>query len=623
MQAPGEEPHYWSYKALLEDKKRCQSGIPHDKRVPDSSTRKESQDYKKSHKAMDELKRHMQVTLDKVWDPNGATTPSHSFVHDENMPHYSQKEFALSKKRLQTSIRKSASARRSDELGQCPTAGRIFSQEAPNDPPRREGPSIGPARSRADGIQEKERTAGNWQNSRRELGIAHWEPEGIEAPTMDELLAPGPIMDGGVVFDEKGALGERRSSSVPHNSQQVFNQKKKYCATKIHQRPSARRAQSARDLGQLTPRSYSDLDVGQYGETRYSPNQAGYETPRSSSDVNALRDPTSRSYQGLGNSSEAWPEGRPDPKKIGRYQSQAYFAIDKRRHAANVDGDAARERARLRNEAQHGAERQSACDDQGLMKPDFCARGDKYRSQYALAQHKRRHLATMHSDGDELRSTTPRNTYPNASIQQDLFTSQKNLEYGKKGHVVALNSARSVRKANRSQERGSVSSTSSCDVGKGISRMMHRHKEDQVHTSQVEFYLKKKNHATSVHQTPRPPRSCEGSLASESSVGGGVLVETRRASNPHNSCKAFALKKKYHQTNVHVKPDSRLRPDVMNDKPLDKQPRILDSQSHLNNLKKIHVFEYDPATRGRASSKPLPMAPVPRNGQWTPQHICD
>jgi len=612
MQAPGEEPHYWSYKALLEDKKRCLSDIPHDKRVPDSSTRKEGQDYKKSHRAMDELKRHMQVTLDKVWDPNGATTPTHSFVYDENMPHFSQKEFALDKKKLQTSIRKSASARRSEELGQCPTAGRIFSKEAPSDCGYREGPSIADARSRAEGrLQEKKET--------QRKGTT-W----IEAPTMDELLAPGAVMDG-VGFDEKGALSERRSSSVPHNSQQVFNQKKKYCATKIHQRPSARRTQSARNLGQETPRSYSDLDDGQYGETRYLPNQAGYETPRSSSDVSALRDPTSRSYQGLGNSSEAWPEGRPEPKKVGRYQSQAYFAIDKRRHAANVDGDAARERARLRDETQHGAERQHACDDQGFMKPDFCARGDKYRSQYALAQHKRRHLATMHSDGDELRSTTPRNTASsNQFMQQDLFTSQKNLEYGKKGHVVALNSARSMRKANRSQERGSVSSTtSSCDVGKGISRMMHRHKEDQVHTSQVEFYLKKKNHATSVHQTPRPPRSCEGSSASESSLGGGVLVETRRPSNPHNSCKAFALKKKYHQTNVHVKPDSRLRPDVMNDKPLDKQPTSLNSQSHLNNLKKIHVFEYDPSTRGRASSKPLPMAPVPRNGQWTPQHICD
>ena len=41
----------------------------------------------------------------------------------------------------------------------------------------------------------------------------------------------------------------------------------------------------------------------------------------------------------------------------------------------------------------------------------------------------------------------------------------------------------------------------------------------------------------------------------------------------------------------------RVSVSLAQEKPLDKQPRVLDSQFHLNNLKKIHVFEYDPETR--------------------------
>lgn len=279
---------------------------------------------------------------------------------------------------------------------------------------------------------------------------------------------------------------------------------------------------------------------------------------------------------------------------------------------------------KTRDEHQHHAEHMRLTDDQGFFKPDFCARAEKYRSQYALSQHKKRHLADLHTDGEEQTAApyAARSPYADGTVQQNLFTSHLNLDYGKRGHVVALNSAKSVRRA-KSEDGASSAGSSSCDVGKGISRMMHKHREDQVHTSQVEFYLKKKNHATSVHRTPRPPRSEDGSESLNSNCGADVLTEKRRASNPHNSCKAFALKKKYHQTGVHVQDQSRLHPQATKEVALDKNPKILASQKDLNKLKKIHAFQYNPEERERPQPRPPPVAPVPRNGQWTPQHVCD
>jgi len=332
-----------------------------------------------------------------------------------------------------------------------------------------------------------------------------------------------------------------------------------------------------------------------------------------------IRDPSSKSYHGECN--EAWPDGREDPRQVGRYLSQSHLAIDKRRHAANVDGTTTVDRARSREEKQRAREGGSP-DSEGFYKPDFCARGEKYHSQFALAQHKKRHLTNLYSDADK-EDSAPR-SYSHDAPQQELFTSQKNMAYGKRGHVVAMTSKQAIDRFNNPPEETESNATSDCDVGKGISRMMNNHRDDAVHISQTEFTLKKKNHATAVHVKPRPPPSREGSVySSESGGGDAILRESRRPSNPHHSSKAFTLKKKYHQTAVHEKPNSRMHSEMRKDKVLDKEPATLHSHKQLKEMKKVHAFDYNPATRSKSEPRPVPQAPVPRNGQWTPQHVCD
>lgn len=581
----GDAAHYWSYRALMEDKRRCLTNIPQTRHDFCNSLQKEGEDCRTSQKAMDELKRHMQVTLDRNWDPKGHKTPPHAFLSDENQPHFSQKELAQQKKKLQTQIRRPASAR-----------PKLYST-APSSEGKKQGPPVD-----IEWEGGKKRSA---KDIAKAIGGEDLSKKYFEAPTMHQLMQPGELMDRKHVT-ERQALQERRSSSVPHDSHEAMTWKKKFHATKIHKKQPVR-AQSAREI-----RSPSEPD----SNTQRDPWKPHLGVP-----------PTMRSYQGAypnGNSSEAWPEGREDPKQVGRYRSQAYLMIDKRRHAAAIDGDIENQRARSRDQNES-----AMYDEQGKLNPDATGQRLQYRSQHALAEHKRSHIARLNKDPDgyQYSAASPRTPYSDGTVKQDLFTSHKNLEYGKRGHVVTLNSARALqtaeRRENRRESAVSESGTeSSCDVGKGISRMMHKHREDMVHTSQVEFHLKKKNHATSVHVLPRTA-SEKAADEADSNCGAAVLIEQRRSSNPHNSCKAFALKKKYHQTVVHVTADSRLHPEKMKAAPLDKNAAVLTSQKSLQTLKKRHMFEYDPDMRTKPDPKPIPTAPVPRNGQWTPQHVCD
>jgi len=590
-----DDAHYWSYRALLEDKRRCLATIPREKdycRDFGNTLQKEHEDCKISHKAMTELKRHMAVTLDRDWDPKGVKTPPHAYLSDENRPHFSQKEFNEKKKYAQTAIRRPASARPK------------LSSTSSNDLNRDEvfAERTGPKRAQKDIVKLTGRKS-------------------LEAPTMKMLMQPGGAMDR-KYGNEREALTERRSSSVPHDSYEAINWKKKFHATKLHAR-KPQRSQSARDVS----RGSSEID--------------------SNPDYNVQRDPCASSYQGAypnGTSSEAWPQGRSDPKQSGRYQSQAYFMVDKRRHAAAIDGDLENEKARSRDRNENNDS--IYYDEDGFSKSDATKDRLKYRSQYALAQHKRRHLCDLYKDGDDrapadgYSQASPRTPYSATSprmdglVQQDLFTSHKNLEYGKRGHVVTLNSARDKLKTPRSAASG-ADSESSCDVGKGISTMMHKHDEDKVHTSNALFAIKKKNHATSVHILPKPAgeRATEED-DEETAVGKAETLDKRRPSDPHHSHKGFEMKKKYHQTCLHKTADSKLHPDTMKARSSlhprpggqtipKKDPGVMDSQRQLNEMKRLHMFEYDPESRVRPAVRPIPTAPVPRNGQWTPQHVCD
>jgi len=120
----------------------------------------------------------------------------------------------------------------------------------------------------------------------------------------------------------------------------------------------------------------------------------------------------------------------------------------------------------------------------------------------------------------------------------------------------------------------------------------------------------------------------------ETAVGKAETLDKRRPSDPHHSCKGFALKKKYHQTCLHMTADSKLHPDRIKARSSlhprpggqtipKKDPGVMDSQRQLNEMKRLHMFEYDPESRVRPAVRPIPTAPVPRNGQWTPQHTSD
>lgn len=549
---------YWSYKTLLEDKKRCLTDVGHIKHEFCNSLEREGINPKTSQRALAERKRHHRGELDRSWDRSGAKTPPHDYAGAESGPHFSHQEFNEKKKKMQTQIR-SLSPKLTLDLGRCDTAERI----------------VGAAATNQQFLDYDNHNVGTLMNYNR-------------------------YADNTGYVTERAALTERRQSDEPHSSQKVLSMKKRHHATGIN----ATRLRRSRS-----------------------------ESPRTSYS-REVKDPATRSYQGVypyGETSQAYPDGRTDDKTVARYASQSYMNIDKRRHCAAIDGDVNAERARSRDMKQHSAEHHEAWEgDRELYKPDFLARGDKYKSQYALQQHKKRHLAEIHSGGDQhFAKESDNQAGPYAGeghrlgqslSEKGLFTSQNALCFAKRGHIITLNTA-----AGLSRQRGSIAhsdSSSSCDVGKGISRMMHNHREDQVHTSQTEFQLKKKNHATSVHQAPRGDAESDcTSVSSRASFGMHALADTRRASDPHHSCKVFALKKKYHVTPVHVKQDSRLHPEKIRGKSRDLDPKSLNSQSQLNTMKKVHKFNHDAEHRSKPERETIQKAPVPRNGQWTPQHL--
>lgn len=521
-------PHYWSYKTLLEDKKRCLVDVGHVKHEFCNSLEKEGEDPKTSQRALAERKRHHRGDLNKSWHRGGAETPPHDYDRS-GTPHFSQQEFQEKKQKMQTEIRKTSSRRSLEASAESRQASDCGSDD---------------------------------------VGAL------LNHSKYDNTFGFG---------FEKAALADRRGSNEPHDSQRVLAMKKRHHATSVHS--SSRGLQRSRS-----------------------------ESPRSS-------------Y------SDSWQAS--SSNRSGRYTSQASMNLDKRRHNAAIDGDSASEWARTRDLRQHAAEHHEYYDgDREIYKPDFLARGDKYRSQYALQQHKRRHLAEIHSGGDQHYDTESichagpysgeGHRLGQSMSEKGLFTSQQALCFAKRGHIIDLKSAEGFARRRAQSARSDHSdSSSSCDVGKGISRMMHNHREDQVHNSYNEFSLKKKNHATSVHKAPKADDAASDctSVSSRASFGMHALADTRRPSDPHHSCKAFALKKKYHVTPIHATNSSRLHPDNRRSRSVDLDPKSLSSHEHLNKMKKVHRFEANSASRSRQEPPPIRKAPAPRSGQWTPQHL--
>jgi hypothetical protein len=471
---PDEASRYWSYKTLLEDKKRCLTNVGHVKHEFCNSLEKEGEDPKTSQRALAERKRHHRGELNKSWHRGGDETPPHDYEREGGRPHFSQKEFQEKKKKMQTEIRQNSSRRSSD---------------------------------------------------------LHNDNESMRA-----LMNHNEYEDNTGFMSEKAALSDRRGSSEPHNSQRVLAMKKRHHATSVHSRSRS-------------------------------------ESPRSSHSWGSTQ-PSARSHHGM------YPYGEVE-----------------------------------------------------VFKPDFRAREDKYKSQYALQQNKRHHLAEIHSGGDQ-HYDTESNRYHSSPYdgeahrlgqsmsEKGLFTSQKALCFAKRGHIIDLKNVEGFGRRRASSARSAHSDgSSSCDVGKGISRMMHNHREDQVHNSHTEFTLKKKNHATSVHKAPKDDASDCTSVSSRASFGMHALNDTRRASDPHHSCRAFALKKKYHVTQVHAKSESRLHPEQMKHRSVDMDPKSLSSHAQLNKMKRVHRLEPDAASRSKSEPRPTRQAPMPRSGQWTPQHL--
>jgi hypothetical protein len=381
---------------------------------------------------------------------------------------------------------------------------------------------------------------------------------------------------------------ERRDVSNPHTSFEKFDIKKHHHMTDIHSRDRVR------------PGEEFTSDIPPH--------------------LDGSRDPKTCSYQGVyprGLTNEAWAPPRGDETPPSRYHSQALFALDKRRHAAPVDGGARKEEARQMPQVHSQPDMDDGLTGK-VFKPNFTGTkkaNDLYRSNFTMQQHKKKHLAEMKDRTRAAAGTL--NSSPSHGVNDadgSGFTSHREMQYCKRFNTVHLKPPQQLHKEvgnerpwprpGDANDRSSISSTPPYPSVR----------------KQEPFVTSREHNDLALLRTS--PKTGLRSSAASSQSDTALL---------HSSQQEFSQRKAVCQTNsrsfrselkgTKAQPHDNASCSDLATRRNSNDSTGFNSHRQMEFAKTIHKFSHDDGRRNMPRSLQAPVAPTPRSGQWTPAHI--
>lgn len=558
----GQRPQYWSYRTLQEDKKRCLTDVPHcDHTIANTLEYLHEDKKEKSQKAIGEGKRGHYGLSNSDWRRR-SSTQTHPFAQqDSRYWSYNDLQDAKRKCAAELPSNKPQSAR--DRFRTTTAPSSLYS-------------------ARSSDLDENE--------TRSQFGA--------QSPTIADLLKPHSARVRDHPHNESvhawwDTVRERREVSNPHKSFEKFDIKKHHHMTDIHARDRVRPGE----------------DFASSLQSALAPHLDG------------SRDPKSCAYQGNyphGMTNEAWAPARGDETPPSRYHSQSLFALDKRRHAAPVDGGDRKEEARQMPQvySQEGMETGTMAGK--IFKPNFTGNKkatDLYRSNFTMQQHKKKHLAEM-KDKSRAEGGTQFSSPSHGVNDADGsgFTSHREMQYCKRFNTVHLKAPQQLHKESGferpwprpgdANDRASASST-----------------PPYPSVRQREPFVTSREH-NDLALTRTSPKTGLRSSAASSQSDPGLL---------HSSQQEFSQRKAVCQTNVRafrselkgtkaVPHDNASCSDLATRRNSNHSTGF-NSHRQMEFAKTIHKFTHDDGKRRNPQSLQAPVAPTPRSGQWTPAHI--
>lgn len=613
-------PTYWSHRALIEDKKKCLTDLPHtDHQV--SNTLEFLHEDKKHHscRAVADKKRMHQPLSEKEWRRR-PSTPTHPYATagvtgEDKQKFWSHRDLMESKRTNRCIIRKPATPSYNGDDG--PMTAREMRRSESMYEDERETPmsARSPGSIYSDSGRMMRSASVDAIAKRRDKEL---EPSGLRSPTMRELLQHDNKEEH--PHNELGAnwwkvCREDRNPDTPHRSHEKYSIKKQHHGIPIHEVP-----------GSSTHRThYQDAFATGVGIS---------ETPDKEKGDNRVllyqRDPKATAVQGQYPhcvTNEAWAAPRGDETPPSRYHSCELMALDKRRHATPIDGGRRWQRMRVQCTGKDAPTFQSETHCQTTDKPK------NYRSHFTLLQHKKKHLATL----DAGRSPRPPPAAGNTPRVKDGdtsgftasegrasgWTSHRELQYAKRFNNVALSPRQQLHKSpmpdrpwpkpgDMLKEDASEISGTTPPYPSGPVREVPQSSTHRAHT----------------HQAVSKYGSKAGAFKDDCPIYDDDTLL-------HCSQKELALRKSHNATTLrHTEtslPRSFSARSIADRNPLSHSVDDLPpgeewrSQQHLSTQKMLHKFGHDDPRRvkktGTSKASESGYAPPPRSGQWTPAHI--
>lgn len=591
LEAPKSAPHYWSYRALQEDKKRCLTDMAHEDHTLANTlcTLHSGKDHL-SNKGIEEKKKGHKELKNMNWrrESEKAMHPFAEIKGENGMPRFfSQKMLADAKRKLKTNLHVT---RYGEGMPKTARESRRSDQKA--------GSRTGSMTDRS-ALEEDMKSSPGFRS-------------GAMSPTMTELLEGGDEVHS--VLSWWGTVRENRSSNLPHTSFSRFDIKKRHHTTGLNQ------CEGSPVKGECLQ-----------------------------------RDPKNSAYQGdyprgYGNHTFEEPEF---PSSTARYQSHADFSLDKGRHSNFEPTDKRHLQRSMGGELTHPIEIElQEGTDSNL--PNFTGSKNQYRSNFTLQMHKKKHLAELHSQPLRYTTgpVTPgiaftpdfkvdnngvKNEQSGGEISDRQLTSQREMAYCKRFNTVSLNKDEKpgpgwhpeVKKLKSRSSGGSTASQASrSDISNEGSRTPPHpaaRSEQWVTSRQIGAEVARRARQLASGRTP-------ASLISESASDVALL---------HSSQQELAHRKGTCQTNIRHCPSSgagsmggsasdptfaRYNDRSSSDSFQPKRKTSgngmpLKSNSKMEYQKRIHRFRHDDPRRKRPEPVTPPIPPTPRSGQWTPAHI--